>query len=346
MVPGSDTATRPMQLLNRSYREGAAHLAYLPVAVSVEPTNHCNLRCPMCPVSQDYRGVQRGYMSAATFDRVVEVLATFRPDVSMNVGGESTLHPHLPEMVRALVDAGMNVSLDSNATLLRPALVERLLDTGLAELVVCLDGVDETSYELMRARASFTRTIANIKGLLAARAARGVLSPRVVVKNIQFWRGGDEALVFPESLRARFTEHPPEEYRATWADHWPGSHRHHLTYDYVAPPVSSDYQPCINLWKHMAISWDGAVYICCLDLRRTTPVGNVMDMPVEAIWNSAAMVEFRRMHTDGRQGELTLCRNCNQIRRPPDDDGMGLEYARQDRFTRWVREIPLRPSTS
>src|SRR5690348_3248552 len=116
-----DPWRRAQLLLARlCYRAGATVLPYPPLLVNLEPTNHCNLRCPMCPVSQSDRrsDVARGFMDPAVLAEVVRKIAPFRPEIALNLGGESLLHPRIVDIVATLKAAGLYVFLDSNATLL------------------------------------------------------------------------------------------------------------------------------------------------------------------------------------------------------------------------------------
>jgi len=340
-----DDTDRDPDAFADSYRRRDAVLSYPPVVVSIEATNRCNLRCPMCPVSQDYHRVSRGFLDLGLFEEILSQIRLFQPlpRISMNIGGESTLHPQLPEMISRMVEAGMTVCVDTNAAATASEQMIGLIDSGLTEIVFCLDGDSESSYEAIRARAKFDRTVANIQTFLQLRRSRKSATPYTVVKNIQRWRP-DLDLAFPAAFQDLFADCPPDEYRTTWMDHWPGDHRNLLAEWYDTEPYQDDtYEACMNLWKNLPISWDGQVYVCCLDLKRTTPVADVRVDGVIGAWNAPALVAMRQRHACGEQGDIALCRNCNQIRRPPADPDAGLQSPRADRFTRWVHERPHLP---
>ena len=328
--------------MNEAFGRGDTFLDYPPLLVNLEPTNLCNLRCPFCPVSQmdDNRDVARGMMDLGLFRAVVKELTTFRPEVALNLGGESLLHPGFVDMVHELKDAGLFVFVDSNAMRLTAEQVDGMVRAGLDRIVVCLDGDDAASYEQLRVRGKFEVVVKNIRMLLERRNASGARRPEIVIKNIRDYRP-DEEPSFPAAFAELFRDTPPDEYSATWADYWPGTHREKLKRDYQVQPHAEEYSPCINLWKKMAISWDGDVYVCCLDLNRTTLIGNVLDGGLLGLWNSEAMQHQRRLHAASRQAELALCKNCNQIRRTPARAEAGLEGARDDRYTPWVRTAPI-----
>lgn len=329
-----------LALFNASYRLKLTRVPYLPLVLNVEPTNLCNLRCPMCPVSQQRfnSSVERGLMDIALLESLIPQIKTFAPSVAINLGGESTLHPQLPEMVRLLRGAGCYVFLDTNSNRLTHEMAKALILNGLSEIVFCLDG-DGTaeSYESVRVGGRFQLAVESITEFLKLRQALGSRSPKTVIKNIQFFTQGKTPR-FPCALKELFKELGPDIYRSTWADYWPGSHRELLHYAYEIEPYDEAYSACTNLWKKLAISWDGRVYICCLDLNRTTPVGDIRNDTIAQIWNGKCMQEFRQMHARNLQSKISLCKSCTMIRRGPAGAIAGLNAARYERFTRFFDE--------
>lgn len=314
---------------NAAYRMRLSRLPYPPLLVSLEATNHCNLRCPMCPVSTNAHNpsVKRGFLDRALFERVARELAAIRPVVVLHMGGESLLHQDLPAMIRRLRDAGLAVRIDTNAMLLTPEVAKALVEADLSAIYVDLDGDGPEEYAAIRERARFERVVENTRGLLDQRAALGRRNPRVIVKNIRYWKPGAKP-GFPDSYRALFAGREPDEYRFAWADHWPGRHREDIpeAKRYEVMPADGPYQPCTMLWSRMAIGWDGLVTICCLDLNRTTGMASVAELGVMGAWNSPGMVEARRLHAAGRQAEIDICSNCNQIRRPSARPGLRANW--------------------
>ncbi len=70
--------------------------------------------------------------------------------------------------------------------------------------------------------------------------------------------------------------------------------------------------PCHYLWRGpMYVKHNGDVYPCCqsymLDGR---PVGNVAAQSLADIWNSEEMQRMRRLHVEGRAGEIAICSRC------------------------------------
>ena len=309
---------------------------YPPFVLNIEPTNYCNLRCPFCPVSQMSHdpSVSRGFLDTGLLKGLLPEIRAWRPMIAINLGGESTIHRDLHHMIRLLSEAGCYVFLDTNAALLTEDISVQLLSSGLAEIAFCVDGEgDAQSYEAMRKRANLDKTTRNIRYFLKLAQTRGADRPKTVIKNIRYYQP-DHALEVPAAIKDLFREAPPDVYRATWADYWPGSHADGLEKKYeVEGFTRGAYQPCTNLWKKLAISWDGKVFACCLDLNRTVEIGDVTKQSMAEIWNGEPLRALRRIHRENRQNEVALCRSCTMIQRPPRTALAGLMSFRRERFT-------------
>ena len=69
-------------------------------------------------------------------------------EVRLHLMGEPFLHPKLFSIIEHGGKAGLYLSLTTNASLLTPRNVERLLESGLAELVVSLQTPDAETFGL------------------------------------------------------------------------------------------------------------------------------------------------------------------------------------------------------
>jgi len=93
--------------------------------------NGCNFRCPYCH-NAELLGDSEAVMSAE------ELLAFLRKrqgilDGVCITGGEPTLHPELPELLRSVQELGFSVKLDTNGY--RPEVLGALLREGLLDYV-------------------------------------------------------------------------------------------------------------------------------------------------------------------------------------------------------------------
>ena len=75
----------------------------------------------------------------------------------------------------------------------------------------------------------------------------------------------------------------------------------------------SDWRhPCHYLWRGpLYVKHNGDVYPCCQSyMLGGRPVGRIGEAPLETIWNSGEMERMRRLHVEGRAGEIDICARC------------------------------------
>jgi MoaA/NifB/PqqE/SkfB family radical SAM enzyme len=147
-----------------------------PRKVYVEPTNACNLACATC-VRHSWDEPE-GFMEWATFETVVDGLPTATdarpggeapPAVAFMGLGEPLLHPRFLEMVRLAKQRGLRAEVTTNALLLDDTMAAGLLDAGLDQLVVSIDGANAEAFGRVRSGASLARVVENVRRLHDAR---------------------------------------------------------------------------------------------------------------------------------------------------------------------------------
>ncbi len=96
--------------------------------VNLFVTYRCNLACPYC-FARDMRDEYPADMGMESFERVLQWMRSVKLAAAAFIGGEPTLHPRLPDMLEATVDAGIAPVLFTNGLFdpdLAPALATRV----------------------------------------------------------------------------------------------------------------------------------------------------------------------------------------------------------------------------
>ena len=131
--------------------------------VHIPVTEQCNLRCPMCPRTKTGQ-LSGDHMPPAVQESLFEVIPQI-PCVMLMALGEPLMYPQIAELVarvRRIQPTDGEVGITSNATLLDEVMAKSLLDAGLCFLYCSVDGARASSYESIRAGASFAETTRNI----------------------------------------------------------------------------------------------------------------------------------------------------------------------------------------
>lgn len=70
-------------------------------------------------------------------------------------------------------------------------------------------------------------------------------------------------------------------------------------------------QRCAKPFREFSIRWDGNVAVCCDDWRGVYKVANVMDTPLDQVWNHPRWNAARRLLLAARRDLLSPCNVCN-----------------------------------
>jgi radical SAM protein with 4Fe4S-binding SPASM domain len=148
----------------------------LPVLSEVALTYRCNLRCAFCYAGCNCTTNPAGdgrEMSAAEIERVLEKIRYQAkvPSVSFT-GGEPTLRPELPRLIRHAKRLDLRVNLITNGTRIDARLARELARAGLDSAQVSIEGIDATTHDgITGCPGSFERSVAGF-GHLAAKGIR------------------------------------------------------------------------------------------------------------------------------------------------------------------------------
>jgi MoaA/NifB/PqqE/SkfB family radical SAM enzyme len=133
--------------------------------IYVEPTNRCNLSCVTCIRHSWDESFED--LAWPDYQALIDGLADF-PDVKTIAFagfGEPLLHPRFPEMVRLAHANGLRTEMTSNAMLLTSSLAEQLIDAGLDQFTVSIDGTSDESLGAVRPGTSLDEIMGNVREL-------------------------------------------------------------------------------------------------------------------------------------------------------------------------------------
>ncbi|MCP2272568.1 radical SAM additional 4Fe4S-binding SPASM domain-containing protein [Actinokineospora diospyrosa] len=159
------------------------HLPLLPVVprhVTVFVNWACNLTCRECWMYGDSSAestwleeVKGDQVSIEMWTAIVDELAAAEDGVTKTyltiMGGEPLMHPDLVELVRIAKTRMPNCNLDmsTNATLL-PRFADKLVEAGIDDVYVSIDGPTAEVNNPIRGRKSFERAVAGMQALQEA----------------------------------------------------------------------------------------------------------------------------------------------------------------------------------
>ena len=310
--------TTPRRLVNFvlshvEYRLGVSRLHALPPLIYIDPINYCNLRCPLCPTGRRVLGRDMGKMPLELFKSLVDEIADKIYFINLYNWGEPLLHPQVFDMVEYATSKGLSVRISSNLNKMTPEQALRMVESGLEELLVDVDGATQETYEKYRVGGRLTRVLENIHEIVAIKRRLGSAFPLITARALvnrynQSELGHIQALVWDlgvdrfEAVPIYVDQGNPEDVRE-----WVPSAEQRGS---VNPPDQP--RKCEDLWRNLTVSWDGGVFPCCWFHQQAFDFGNVLeDGGLVAVFNNERFVGSRRFVAGKTSSSPdTICAQC------------------------------------
>src|SRR5690349_16327003 len=152
-------------------------IATLPRSIYLEPTSRCNELCQQCPRTLLSREDDRDL----SFDRFRQIVDQFPvlERVVLHGLGEPLLNKELPSMIRYLKERGVTVLFNSNGILLTEKRGQALIDAGLDEYRLSMDGATRETYAKVRGVDAFEKIWRNVGHFILRQQAQQASKPAV-----------------------------------------------------------------------------------------------------------------------------------------------------------------------
>jgi radical SAM protein with 4Fe4S-binding SPASM domain len=333
------TATRRAnQELNiAEFQERRTELASRPLALFVELTRNCNLKCPSCRSAGPF--LPEWNMSDEVFRTVADELFDSALLVDLRGYGESTILKNFPRAAHRVMDSGARLRLVTNGQVNKPELWDRMMAEHAVVVLSC-DAASDDLFATLRAGGTLARLRETASTLVHHRDAHGaprdLLSLYVVVSRPNLHELADIVTLADDLGIAQVSLAPIQ----IGTDHpW------HLGHDVATVARSLDAatdrgrelgvrvqlassldeslnldddikKMCMHPWAYAYISHEGRVGFCdhLIGLAKYT-FGSLTEEPFMDIWNSERFQRLRRQHAEqDLRDEFSPCRWCYKRR--------------------------------
>src|SRR3954470_4651671 len=149
----------------------------LPRSIYIEPTTRCNELCQQCPRTLLSREDDRD-LSFEDFCFIVDQFPVLERVVLHGLG-EPLLNKDLPRMIRYLKERGAYVLFNSNGILLNAKRGQALIDAGLDEYRLSMDGSTPATYARVRGVDAFDKIWRNVQAFIAMQKQQDANKPAV-----------------------------------------------------------------------------------------------------------------------------------------------------------------------
>lgn len=133
-----------------------------PISVELHLTDMCNLNCHWCTDKELRKN--KATLPLETIKKLFEEFAEYHTGVTLEGGGEPTLHPQFKEIIDAGSDSGLDLGLITNGTIDISDCVHKL-----KWIRVSLDSSNEKEYEDEKGVNAFQKVLDNLEKMTAVR---------------------------------------------------------------------------------------------------------------------------------------------------------------------------------
>jgi radical SAM protein with 4Fe4S-binding SPASM domain len=290
-----------------------------PVSITIEPTNICNLQCPVCETGAGVLERKPQMMSYGNFVKIMDKVGPGANHLMFYYMGEPFLNKDAYRMIRYARDMGLYVMTCTNGDYVNP---EALYDSDINHISFQIGGMKQETHQVYRRNSHLSRVLQNLKTYLRIiqDRAKTIGEHDVELGLIVMKQNEDEIgnfLRLGQELGIRTTlispcVRTPEQGREFLPEdktYWLYDQEYFEKHNQLAIKRVLPWNRCPWLYYAITIQSDGNVVPCCRDPHGKHIMGNLLSEPLEKVWNGPKFKKFRYLFSK-RQGPFSFCSLC------------------------------------
>ncbi|MCX6290758.1 MAG: SPASM domain-containing protein [Bacteroidetes bacterium] len=291
----------------------------LPVALSIEPTTSCNLRCPECPSGLRSFSRPTGMLDENFFREIIDQVSDHVLYLTFYFQGEPFLNPAFTNMLAYASSKKIFTATSTNAHYLDDATARKVVESGLDKLIISIDGTSQETYEQYRIGGSIEKVLEGSKRVVEWKRKLKSKTPHLIfqflvlkhnehetgkVKRIADAIGVDD-VVFKTAQVYDYENGnqlvPSNEKYSRYRKNKDGTWK----------IKNKLLNHCWKMWHSCVITWDGKIVPCCFDKDAAHVMGDLKEKNLSEIWNHDSYRQFRSAILQNRS-EIDICKNCTE----------------------------------
>ncbi len=303
-----------------------------PLRINIDPCDVCNIKCDFCfqSKSKEFKG---NIMTVEMFEKIITQLKEFADPINvihLYGLGEPLINKNIPQFIRMVKseNVGKEVKTTTNGTLLTYSLIDELMEAGLDELTISLNGLSDEDFErITRVKINFENVFDNIKYLYAHKR-----NCHIHIKIIGDYFSEEEKSLFINQIG---------DYADTinidgTTNHWSGfkiTAKQQKQYN-IGEGSFKEWPVCAFCFYELAVHSDGSVSPCSVDWQKDKQnLGNITESSLKEIWNSEKRKEILVSFLEGTKNPYIACRECEY---PNSGAGVNLEPYKKELLKKYV----------
>lgn len=292
-----------------------------PPILMIEPTNICNLKCPMCPSGNGEMKRKMGQLDFDNFKILLDDIGDYLLQVQLWNQGEPFLNKSLLDFIRYANAKGIMTLTSTNGHFIRTDEdAENLVKSDLDQLIFSIDGASQETYEKYRVGGDYKLVMDTLKRI--SRAKKRLKSSRPLIE-LQFLifkynqTEFDKIVSMSKELNInRISFKTAQIYSNSQGEVFLPTDDAFSRYDndgenYTLKGEIKNW--CKRLWLNPSINWDGSVSPCCFDKNADYEFASLFtdDSKFKDIWKNNKYMAFRKRIMKDRKS-IQMCANCSE----------------------------------
>ncbi len=302
-----------------------------PYILVIDPGNVCNLRCALCAVNNSQIKRPRELLTFSNFKKIIDELGKYLIYIDLYNWGEPFLNPDIFKMISYATSKKIQTNISSNLNHFNELTAQEVINSGLTNLIVSLDGASQETVEKYQRGSNFNKVIENIRLIIKKKKELGKENPYIIWRFIVFRHNEKEmekAKVMAKDLGVDKIEFlppkidlgdAPEKLKEKIKDNknfLPQNEKYNL-YDLNTFDLKNKNRVCHWPWELTSINPDGSVAPCCVFYDLKFSFDNTLETPFSKIWNGKKYRLSRKIiRKKIKNNKAVICGRCSSYNFP------------------------------
>jgi MoaA/NifB/PqqE/SkfB family radical SAM enzyme/predicted SAM-dependent methyltransferase len=283
----------------------------VPTTFTIETALACDLKCPECAIGGGMISSRaKGYMKFEKFKEAFDKIKSNCEYLYLHLWGEPLLNKEIFEMIK-YASQFTRTNISTNAQSLNKDKIEKLIASGVSEVIVSIDGFTQQVYEKYRVGGNVEKALESLNILAETNRLydnKVNITPQFIVfrhneHEVENFNNYCRQIGLTASFKSPYIRNENSIFSFSSNSNF---HRKQYPNDNSLKNAMRD---CVNPKEVFTINLDGSVIVCCHDYDKNTNFGNIFENDVTEIWNSYEYRKFRWNILDGEAPEFCLS-NC------------------------------------
>jgi len=194
-APGLKPPKAYWNWIRANYEMGAqtSHIKARPLRLTIDATNACQLSCPICPTGLNAQDRPIGHLDQELFQSLLEEVGDFVFFIDFFNWGEPLVSNKIEEYVKVANRKKIWTTISTNLSLpLSDQRIQKIIESGLSELIVSADGASPETYAMYRRGGNFELVMQNMQRFVKMKKQLSKRNPLITWRFLVFRFNEDE----------------------------------------------------------------------------------------------------------------------------------------------------------